>query len=331
MKKILLYSIGCFITVAAFGIASVAAYKSCPLCVDELKELGAAGDAIAGLSAIVLGALGVAATFAAFYIQYQANVSLHKDSLKEGFDRKFFELVQLFAQSVNTLQIKIEKEKNFKDKTGDPYELVQGKKVFRLFHSDFFSFFDALANLFKERDVWVSNSLMRIAFLIVYYGRDSRELTQAVQDFYKILTNHHYILKDDLKDVDDLRERVNWIAENYQLTLDGIFYNELLCHYFKQLYFIVKFVIESKEISAEELKDYFSMLCGQLSFNEQLMLFYSWISGIEEGLNESQLITAFKEYGLINDVLDNSATDGIDIRFILGVLDSRLCTETLHK
>ena len=60
------------------------------------------------------------------------------------------------------------------------------------------------------------------------------------------------------------------------------------------------------------------------------MLFYSFIAGIGKDLNESQLITVFKEYGLINDVLDNSGTDDIDIRFILGVLN-HLYAEKLRK
>lgn len=320
MKKVFLYSTICFIIVFILGITSVIVYKSCPLCVDELKEIGPAGDAIAGLSAIVLGALGVAATFAAFYIQYQANVSLHKDSLKEGYDRKFFELVNLFTQTVNTLKIKVEKERNFKDRTGNPYEYIQGKSVFQFFHDDFISLYSTFADLFKEKSVWVLEGLMHIAFSIVYYGKDHPESEKAMHELTNILTNRDFTFSEyGPQNTDELKERIDSIISNFQISSLNISYNELLCHYFKQLYFIIKFVFDSKEVLNEQKKNYFSMLCGQLSFNEQLMLFYSWIAKLEYGLSESQLTEIFSEYGLINDVLNSKDGDDIDINFILSV------------
>ena len=59
------------------------------------------------------------------------------------------------------------------------------------------------------------------------------------------------------------------------------------------------------------------MLRSQLSYNEQLMLFYSWCAGIEKELNKTQIKQIFCEYGLINDILENEKVDGLDISTII--------------
>ena len=319
MKKALTYSIICFLLVILSGIASIAIYRWCPLCVDELKEIGPAGDAIAGISAIILGAFGVAATFAAFYIQYKANISLHNDSLKEGFDRKFFELVNLFAQSTNTLQIKVKKTRNFNDKTGEPYEYIQGKNVFQHFHDDFIFPYHLLLDCFdKKSNLFIDNTenFIRIAFLIVYFGQNHPEAIKATKVLETLLVSQRE--KDyESFDIAITESKFNQFKNSYDFNQDDFSYNEVLCHYFKQIYFIAKFVINSKETPYEQKKIYFDMLRSQLSYNEQLMLFYSWCAGIEKELNKTQIKQIFCEYGLINDILENEKVDGLDISTII--------------
>lgn len=315
MKKALTYSIICFFLVVISGIASVAIYRWCPLCVDELNGMGSAGNAIAGFSAIILGAFGVAATFAAFYIQYIANISLHNDSLKEGFDRKFFELIHLFAQSTNSLQIKVEKGTDFRDKTGNPYEYIQGKNVFQYFHENFISVYKKLTELFNPEFISENAiTLICIAFFTIYYGQNDDKSIAALRVLEKAIEESG---DTDSMDIAIKKAQLNSFKNNYHFNRDDFFYNEILCHYFKQLYFIAKFLIDSNELSYEQKKLYFSMLRSQLSYNEQLMLFYSWCASIEKELSIEQIKQIFCEYGLIDDVLENELTDNIDIDTII--------------
>ncbi|MCJ7989306.1 putative phage abortive infection protein [Priestia sp. OVS21] len=88
------------------------------------------------------------------------------------------------------------------------------------------------------------------------------------------------------------RENNIRLVEQYQKFFDK--YENMLGHYMRNLYRIVKFISESN-LAIEEKRNYFGILRAQWSTNEFLLIYFNIVS--KEGIK-------FKEFVQAYDVLD---------------------------
>lgn len=152
----------------------------------DFSKSGPFGDTLSGLSAILIGSLGVTFTFLAFYVQFQANQSQREQFLTQlreqkaesdkqeliaridRFEMRFFELIRLHKENVNEINIK--------------NGAIQGRKSFVLLFQEFrfsycilkhFILKEALNDWFPNDSGFIKDdeeTITNIAFLIFFIG-----------------------------------------------------------------------------------------------------------------------------------------------------------------
>lgn len=122
-----------FIVLGTFTIVAIAFHFV--FAGQKYSEYGTLGDAIGGITNPIIAIGAAILTFAAFYIQYQANKQVQeqfeKQEIREykiNFESKFFELIKIHRENVS--------EQNYTKYDVDEMSTAQGRKVFRLMHRE---------------------------------------------------------------------------------------------------------------------------------------------------------------------------------------------------
>src|SRR5690606_7564523 len=100
--RVLIWSVICFVVLLFLVIFTITLGY---LKIDSVHQLGSLGDALGGTTAPILASLAIVVTFLAFWIQYEANQEIRKDIRFDRFENKFYELLRLHQNNVETMEI----------------------------------------------------------------------------------------------------------------------------------------------------------------------------------------------------------------------------------
>lgn len=169
-----LFCIGIVVVVGVF-ISIVLANMNNPISVFDLGKTSDFGNTFAGLTAPIIGLIGAGLTFAALYIQYEAN-QIQFNALKEQqFDATFFNYLNTHQLIYDRIQIRLDQiKKNIKEVQPNP--------------PDHKEIFDALYFLLNER-----------------YKKREGDVLQKIEEFFD---GNYYIIGGYIRGFMDIVEFV---------------------------------------------------------------------------------------------------------------------------
>jgi len=272
---------------------------------------GPIGDTMGGIMNPFIAMAGVIVTGLAFYMQYKANKAVLEanDALRvqnieqkeqyrfDKFESQFYEMLRLHKENVNEIELSIKDPIfSFKiktDKLGEGFKTtefshfgeqkeVRGRKVFEFYIQEFHSLLSFISCSEKRK---INQDSFSEAYSYLFHGLPMISDTD-LHSLDSVYPSYREVVGRFLeKNPEDQMMDQKYLKSYFQLYKGHADY---LAHYYRHLYMLVKFVIDSYEIS-KILKDrveclrYLKIIRGQLSNAEQIMLFYNWIAGGEEG------------------------------------------------
>ncbi|SDC42678.1 putative phage abortive infection protein [Niabella drilacis] len=291
------------------------------------------GDTFGGTMGPVIAWIAAILTFAAFYIQYEANKEQRRqfakqadDTVIERFENRFFELVRLHRENVE--------EQNIQD-------IIIGRKVFTTYYFELRYIYFVVEST-HDANMPVSpltkEELTNLAYLIFFFG-----IGHTTQDVFAHITPR-YITEDFFtKTIERLeREKSNYrrIASEIEIarTRPGLPMPSLedlvveykgkravfmqvyqpftghgtkIGHYFRHLFQTVRYVTnqENPLFSKSVKYSYIKILRAQLSNFEQIILYYNSVSLLGEAWIGRDYI---KEYKLLINLPLSFADFGIE-------------------
>lgn len=264
----------------------------------HLSDKGTSGDAFGGSMGPLVGLLGAAITFLAFWVQYQANqvqiralneqkqssTQQEKQIALQQFENNFFELLKLHRENVKEMK----------------YRGAEGRDVFIRIINQFFE----IVIKIQESQVIQKNrlddeDLINISYIITFFGID-----ETVQDVLenRLHEKYHSIYDSTLQIIKQLRGVGH-------TNRDGYYFNghhSRLGHYFRHLMRTIWYVHKSPVLDDKQKKEYVRIIRSQLSDHEQILLFFNSVSDLgkkwelDESVSpEDKLIT---RYNLIKNI-----------------------------
>ena len=245
-------------------------------------------------------------TFAAFWVQYKANVKVREDvdedrkeKRKQQIISRFYEMLQIHRENVKGLEwnqkIQYEKDGN-EDSFNQESECIQkrGRQIFFYYLLEFDFIYSVIYSLYPELDI---KDRVKKAYNIFYKNAYDKKFSSDLRE-----QMYSYIRKGKYKNGVSQKDCPGKLVELYALNdwvkkkLNDLFifkdYFQLqppfkkghfdeLNNYYRHLYFMVKAVAneEEKYLSYDEKRDLLRILRAQLTNTEQIMLFYNWFSG----------------------------------------------------
>lgn len=273
-------------------------------------------------------------TFAAFWVQYKANVDVRAD-VKEDREEKrkqqiisrFYEMLQIHRENVKELEWnqKIQYENNeesYRQKT----ECIQkrGRQIFFYYLLEFNFIYLIIRGLYPELGI---KEKVKKAYNIFYKNVDDKRLSyEKREEINRFIQNDEYRLANgifnicnifgyyqiDSKDLDQLIDNKDYFK--LQPLFKGHF--DELNNYYRHLFLTVKTIanenkkkLKNKEnkddLSYEEKRDLLRILRAQLTNTEQIMLFYNWFSenGSQWEQDNPNGNHFFTEYRMIHNIM----------------------------
>jgi hypothetical protein len=243
------------------------------------SDTGIIGDTFGGLLGPPIAFLAAILTFLAFWVQYEANKQQRHDIKQqredwqlERLETRFFELLKLHKENVSEIE--------FRNK--------QGKFAFGELFDNFEKIYDTVNRTYKAVGAPPVVNPAYIAYLIFFFGLGFKEeksyvpdLTSGEKDFFdatkKALTPEVYYM------------------DSYRIPYDGVFV--ILASYYRQLYQVTKYVTDYKLLEPADKYQYIRTLRGQMSEQEQLMLYLNGSILFPDKWEE-----LFTEYRLIKNI-----------------------------
>lgn len=239
---------------------------------------GVIGAVVGGTTAPVLGFFGVALTFLAFWVQYQANQQLRKDVTHDRFETRFYEMLRLHRDNVYEMEL----------------EGAKGRQVFRVMYEELRFIYDAINELYdywhQERNrptvMPTKERVMKMAYHIFFRGIDNfpidkdemvfgvavRHINNKLEIYEKPDDGLNQLWKHDLVN----GEEIIWSKEYRPFKS----HSSILGHYFRHLYQLVRFILEQKfddntNIDKKIKKSYLKTVRAQLSDDEQALIYFN--------------------------------------------------------
>jgi hypothetical protein len=242
------------------------------------------GDTLGGIVGPIIGLFGVILTFIAFYIQYVANNDQRKALFIDQFESKFFELLRMHRENLNTIR--------YEEETG----LYAVKKLsLELQH--------CLTKLIKLNENRLSDKkIIDVGFYFFYNGIDNTTKNKITKDV---------LVSDEDENAGLLklmfRELDTWKKESGSKVITD--QESRVEIYFKHIYHMVSFLDNQKsKLTTDEYKFFSDTIIAQLTTYEVNMLLYYAISEI--GNHWFNPINFVKEYDLLSKIKEDSK--GID-------------------
>ena len=279
----------------------------------SFDNTGNIGDTIGGVMNPFVTIVGIVVTFAAFYIQYEANKEQRIDFVKEinaqknqfdrsQFDNQFYQMLDLHKQNVNEIYA----VRLFNDKK----EKVFGRDAMTFLLSEFEAGFFAINFTSKDHE---APSMVNEAYRIFFHGYRPKSEKYILDDTVRMI-------RKSAKE-DQLQSRILEIDKDFNLSNAMKYPCELfnghawqLSHYYRHLFQTVKFVANQQEdfIDYEAKRRYLRVLRAQLSNEEQVLLFYNWLSmfGRKWENEENRFFTDFR---MIHNVRQEQLVEGVDL------------------
>lgn len=219
------------------------------------KDTGIIGDTIGGIMGPFVAIAAAILTFLAFWVQFKANEQLRNDISVERFESKFYKLLDIHMQNVNSIKIDDKK----------------GRDAFKYLTGIYFYMYDIIQKIYKDNS-HVDNPtneqremLTRMTYGFFFYGEKF-----VYHSFTSTEENYLY---------EEIKKKLSIINSSISYNIiDG--YNTYLGHYYRNLFQIVDFVANYNEnlIDEKQKYGYVKMVRAQLSDYEQIMLYYNSIS-----------------------------------------------------
>ena len=284
----------------------------------EIK--GQMGDSFGGTMGPVIAWIAAILTFAAFYIQYEANKEQRSqfakqadDTVIERFENRFFELIRLHRENVQ--------EQNIQD-------IITGRKVFTTYYFELRYIYFVLESTHDTHSPvspLTKEELTNLAYLIFFFGIGHTTQSVFAHITPKYVTEAFFI--QTLERLEREKSKYRKIAADIELakTRPGLnmpSHEDLVIehngkkavfmqvyqpftghgtkigHYFRHLFQTVKYVAnQDNPLFTKKLKySYVKILRAQLSNFEQIIFYYNSISLLGEAWLKNGYI---KDYKLI--------------------------------
>ncbi|WP_290760962.1 putative phage abortive infection protein [Fibrobacter sp. UBA4297] len=322
--------------VIAFALSSPLIFTKIPALISFPEYAGGIGTVFSIMSPFIAIA-AVIATFAAFWIQYNANQEMLRNNEKMQIERQFYEMLKIHEENTKYLGMKKWMMSGIENKIstsitdrissslGPKYDLVELKGHDATeFYLKEFEVIDLLLEYFAEKyqkEQYVKlakvsrKDWLKRVYRIFYYGieavkwKDSHYNEKLYEYQYKNMVNvqqmcssiHPYQVEKELKDI--------YTPVMGTIILDG--HSSQMNHYYRHLYLLVKYVVNidddlygSSEDAYSAKRNYLRILRAQLSNTEQLLLFYNWLSnhGQKWECIENHF---FSDYRMIHNIWPN--------------------------
>ena len=197
-------------------------------------------------------------TFAAFWVQYQANQKRieenneqKKKEEKQAVVARFYEMLKIHKDNVQELEW---------DDNGIRYS---GRMIFDAYLKSFDAIFEIIVNDLNERKI-------------------NKGMDFVIKESYKAFFDGF----SENQKTDVFGIALMSAKEKRGVWTDPFFINSQGCryelnHYYRHLFLMVKQVVntDDKILSYNEKRDLLRILRAQLTSKEQAMLFYNWYSG----------------------------------------------------
>lgn len=291
------------------------------------------GDTVGGITSPIIALFAAFLTFIAFWIQYKANIQLKEDIEIDRFESKFFEQIRLHKENINELRLK-----NGKD-------VIKGREVFSHMLKSISKIKIVIVDLLLAELILNTNKNITGEFTIetdnTIKMKDKKKDPQSILD----VEQHQYIFikayriffsgineegtimfeKNDkkysklIKDafIDTFNKNPIDTPTNLATAHKNFLYfksqypnivkskSAMLSHYYRHLFHTVKYVVNNKTVNEEQKKDYLRIFRSQLSDDEQLLLYYNYVSGYGENW-ENENNSFLCNYKMIHNMPLNS-------------------------
>lgn len=251
----------------------------------DLTEFSNIGETIGGTTAPFIAFAGVILTFAAFYIQFDANREIRKDISRDRFESKFYEMLRLHRANVEEMEID---------------GRYTGRRVFIKIYNEYRFIYQLLDQLISKDkaqvpETWKAEISYHYCFwgvfsntkpivedgiFKVYEGRLIKRL-KAIRKEFK---DHKDEIKEEGKSLHDNPFKTNRKVKN-ELEIDFAPFGghtTRLGHYYRHLYQTIKMAISDKSLIKKSPKEefesryaYVKMLRVQLSNHEQALIYFN--------------------------------------------------------
>lgn len=277
-----LLSLALALIVVGFGAPFIFTGKNSTL---DFIGSGEIGDTMGGLMSPFINVAAVIVTGLAFYAQYRANDMVRKQFELQKFENQFYEMLRLHKENVNEIEVKVFKE----------ISKVRGRECFLEMKKELEWL---LENLEEELD----NEIFAKIYEVFFWGYDNKRKESVVFSYKKSNSKNLSNNYEENNKYTNWREKMDkGHYDHYHKLPEG--HHSYLGHYYRHLFYIVKFVVyQKKELVSEYQKvKYLKILRNQLSNYEQEMLFYNWLSGYGKNW-ENEENSFFTKYKMIHNL-----------------------------
>lgn len=348
-KRILLICIGaimmfiilCFIPVLVTRLSIVS------LGVNKPNEIG---DTIGGILGPVIGFVAAIAAFLAFWMQFEANQKQflqfnkqNEDTKIERFENKFYELLKIHRENVNEFSIV---------RFDNPENTISGRRVFVSMLDELRFCYHITCSCCREitkrgeieKTTFSEGEILSLAYVAYFNGVSDSSLTalDGIEDrvFFQVFEKKFEPLIKEL--VKDLRNYRSSFLKGDTITVNVLYpspfgiisnqqtlkikyvpfsgHNSRLGHYYRQLFQVVRFIIEYDDKVIKNKYDYIKTLRAQLSNYEQVLLYYNALSPFGNSWLENNFLTEWK---MIKNIPLPLADFGVLPKEKLGEKDSK--------
>ena len=224
----------------------------------DFERTGQFGDYIGGVVGTIFALAGTVLVYASFVGQQRRNT-------RESFELTYFEMLKVHEEIVKELRYRGKESRDiFPDvidylrslynqvfsHLNDIKQKAQSHKIHDPHVAD-----EVLYKFLDSIDLPYMATVLSVGYL--YYGSDKYYLTSKSEEPLRVIN-------------EKVKENINSDAI---LPLDNV-----LGHYYRQMFHIVKYVANTEWLKEEQKYEYIKMLRAQLSDYEQMMLFYNSIS-----------------------------------------------------
>lgn len=233
------------------------------------------GDSIGGVLNPLIGLIASILTFLAFYMQKRANDDIQAQFKVQQFEGQFYEMLRLHKENVNEIEINI----------GD--SVVKGRATFKYAVDEIEQLLQRIQPTYPVSNGGAPNPFLSddeifptkfyVAYNVFFWGSmnfGQFQIGNSIVGF-----------------------------ANTQSINNSIQWHSYLGHYYRHLFSMVKFVVNSKSVkSYKDKMRYLKILRAQLSNYEQIMLFYNWLCDEYGGTWENEKNHFFTEYKMIHNL-----------------------------
>lgn len=249
-------------------------------------KTGPIGDTIGGITAPFIAFFGAILVYLALKAQIEANTKIQQQFETQKTESQFYTMLNIHIQNVDKFEIQefdVHPSKQNVEKTH-----IDGRRVFLPMIEEFHVLIKIIYKFYNKELDSQDNALNRLAYQIFFFGIDSNHVKPPTYDdtvFPK--------MKNEVKNFQDKFREKESKTRNFVIKGFGVFevrtrfvpfagHESRLAHYYRHLYQTVKQIYDAemrKAISYNEARRYLATLRAQLSNQEQLLLYYNYMSG----------------------------------------------------